>query len=36
LAPGETSPEKKKQIVLGVYFWLLIFALVVLIVTRYF
>jgi hypothetical protein len=36
LAPGETSPEKRKQIVLGVYFWLLIFALVVLIVTRYF
>lgn len=36
LGPGEKSPEKRKLMVLGVYFWLLIFALVVLIVTRYF
>lgn len=36
LEKGEKSPEKRKSMVLGVYFWLLIFALVVLIVTRYF
>ncbi len=36
LGPGEKSPEKNKRMVLGVYFWLLIFALVVLIFTRYF
>jgi len=36
LGPGEKSPETRKRMVLGVYFWLLIFALVVLIVTRYF
>lgn len=33
---GEKTPEKKKAMVLGIYFWLMIFALVVLIVTRYF
>lgn len=36
LEQGEKPPEKMKRMVLGVYFWLLIFALVVLIVTRYF
>jgi hypothetical protein len=36
LERGEKSPEKRKRMVLGIYFWLLIFALVVLIVTRYF
>ncbi len=36
LGPGEKSPETRKRMVLGVYFWLLISALVVLIVTRYF
>jgi hypothetical protein len=32
---GEKTPEKRKAMVLGVYFWLLIFALVIMIVTRY-
>jgi hypothetical protein len=36
LGPGEKSPEKRKRMVLGTYFWLLIFALIILIVTRYF
>lgn len=36
LERGEKSPEKRKRMVLGVYFWLLVFALVVLIITRYF
>jgi hypothetical protein len=33
---GEKTPEKKKDLVLGIYFGIMIFALVVLIVTRYF
>jgi hypothetical protein len=36
LGPGEKSPETRKRMVLGVYFWLLIFALVILIAKRYF
>jgi hypothetical protein len=33
---GEKTPEKKKDLVLGIYFWIMIFALVVLIMTRNF
>lgn len=33
---GEREPETKKRLVLGVYFWLMVFVLVVLIITRYF
>ncbi len=33
---GEKNPEKEKAMVLGIYFWILIFALGVLIATRYF
>jgi hypothetical protein len=36
LERGEKSPEKRKRMVLGVYFWLLIFGLVVLIFIHYF
>ena len=36
LESGEKSPEKRKRMVRGVYFWMLFLALVVLIVTRYF
>ena len=33
---GERETETKKRLVLGVYFWLMVIALVVLITTRYF
>jgi hypothetical protein len=33
---GEKTPEKRRDMVLGIYFWIMISALVVLIVTRYF
>jgi hypothetical protein len=33
---GEREPEAKKRLVLGVYFWSMVIALVVLIKTRYF
>lgn len=31
LVAGEKSPEKRKRMVLGIYFWMLIFALIVLV-----
>jgi hypothetical protein len=33
---GEREPGAKKRLVLGVYFWLMVIALVILIMTRYF
>lgn len=33
---GEKAPEAKKRMVLGIYFWLVVIAFAILIVTRYF
>lgn len=35
LESGETPPEKRKKTVLGIYFWLLILALIFLTISRY-
>jgi hypothetical protein len=35
LEKGEKGGQEKKSMVLGIYFWLMVFALVVLIITRY-
>lgn len=36
LEKGEKAGEEKKSLVLGIYFWIMVFALLVLILSRYF
>jgi hypothetical protein len=36
LEEGEKGGEEKKSLVLGIYFWIMVFALLVLILSRYF